>query len=436
MKLRLVLCALLALLVLGAAAPAAIALPGDLLWPQSWSNTPGDAVSKARVAIAPTGDVYVAGRSDRAVTGIDFVVVRYTSAGVFKWRRYYAPMHTDWISDVATDRAGNVILCGRSAGSGGQYAFVTVKFSRGGVQQWARRISSAAGVCEARDVITDASGNVYVTGSVIHTATGADWCTVKYSPKGATLWRRDLSISKTKFEEGEALAFGPNGKLYVGGTAGEVGDATTDLCVVRYSAGGRFEWQRRRGVPSVNDLAWDMAVGTSGVCVVGQGTGTTITYGVLFKLTLAGGSPVLYVDGASSGDDFRYRAAGIDKYGDVIAAGSVKGVGGDYFFSVRRFHSDGSGDFTFRTGTGTGSGAAMAVAVGADGMIYVTGHVPMAATGLDILTLGLYPTWTQVFAPSWDSTTIDAGEDLALGAGCFYVAGTDGSHLILLKYAR
>ena len=93
-------------------------------------------------------------------------------------------------------------------GSGGPYDFLTVKFSRAGRRQWVRRVGSAAGGCEARDLVTDRYGNVYVTGSVSHAATGGDWYTVKYSPAGVKLWDRSFSSSNTRFEEGLGAGLG------------------------------------------------------------------------------------------------------------------------------------------------------------------------------------------------------------------------------------
>lgn len=438
MKSRLVVLVLavsLALSAVAVAVPAASALPGDLIWPRTWNSATYANLGSARVAVAPTGDVYVAGGGDSAATDIDFVVVRYTSAGAFKWARHYDGFkHTDWPTEVATDRAGNVVLCGESRNvAGSRYGFVAVKFSRGGKRLWVHRISSTLGDCVARDVVTDRSGNVYVTGSVTRQATGLDWCTVKYSPSGARLWQRYLSASTSAFEEAESLAIGPDGKLYVGGTVMEPAGTGTDLCVARYTTAGHRDWKRTEGSSGINDYVEDIAVGTAGICAVGVAYNGPDVEGLVWKLSLGGGTWPPYVDSAS-GAEYRYKHAGIDKYGDLVAAGRIFSIG-DYLFWMKRYHPDGSSDTMFEAAGGTGAGSVNGLAVTPDGMIYAAGTVPRAATGFDVFSEGVYPTWLAVFAPFWDGGS-DTGDDLALGSGAYYVAGTSSGKLLLLKYAR
>ena len=433
MKTRLVLLFLLALPAFCVAAPAAFALPGDLTFAKAWNSAAVESISGARVAVAPSGDVYVAASADHGVTDIDFVIARYTSAGARKWTRFYATKGPDWLNEIATDRAGNVFLCGKSTSTGSDYDFLTVKFSRAGKRLWVRRVGTASGGCEARDLATDGSGNVYVTGSVFRQATGWDWYTVKYSPSGVKLWERYYSASTTKFEEGEALAWGPDGRLYVAGEAGEIGDLGSDLCVRRYSTAGHLDWTRRQGTPGLDDLANDIAVRKAGVCVVGEALDGGSRQGLVWKLTLAGVGSPLTVD-AGSGASYRYKRAGIDKYGNLVAAGSITSMGNTLFW-VKRYRADSGSDTTYEAAGGTGDGAANGLAVTADGTVYVTGTVPTATTMTDVFSLCISSSWVRLFAPYWD-VELDSGDDLALVPGAFYVGGVMDARLLLLKYER
>ena len=433
MKTRVVLLFLLALLAFCVAAPAAPALPGTLMYAKTWSSAAVGNISGAHVAVAPSGDVYVAASAEHGVTDIDFLVARYTSAGARKWVRFYAEKGPDWLNGVATDRAGNIFLCGKSRVSGSDNDFLTVKFSRAGKRLWVRRVGSAAGGSEARDLATDGSGNVYVTGSVFRQATGWDWYTVKYSPSGAKLWERYYSASTTKFEEGEALAWGPDGRLYVAGEAGEIGDLGTDLCVRRYSTAGHLDWTRRQGTPGLDDLANDIAVRTAGICVVGEALDGGLRQGLVWKLTLAGVGSPLTVD-AGSGASYKYKRAGIDSYGNLVAAGSITSMGNTLFW-VKRYRADGGSDTTYEAAGGTLPGSANGLAVTGDGTIYVTGSVSTPATMTDVFSLCLSSSWVRLFAKYWD-VELDSGDDLALVPGAFYVGGVMDGRLLLLKYER
>ena len=249
-----------------------------------------------------------------------------------------------------------------------------------------RRVGSAAGGCEARDLVTDRSGNVYVTGSVFRTATGWDRYTVKYSPSGVKLWERSFSASKTRFEEGEALAWGPDGRLYVAGEAGDVGDLTCDLCVSRYTTAGHLDWTRRQGAPGLNDLANDIAVRRAGICVVGEALAGNVRQGLVWKLTL-GRRHVR----RSTSTPSPARTTGTSGPASTSTATSWRPARsrrmGNTLFWVKRYRAGGGSDTTYEAAGGSGPGSANGLAVTADGMIYATGTVPTATTMTDVFSL-------------------------------------------------
>ena len=400
------------------------AAPGSELWlhlahPDAGTTVP--AHRQVSVALAPTGDVYVAGSQQSGAGERDFLVARYSSAGVFKWSRVYDRYASQTATDVAADRLGNVVVCGYQGDDAG---FLVVKYSRAGVRLWTRRLTSTTGLEAAREVAIDGKGAIYVAGSHSTSALfGTDLCLVKYSASGRTLWTRTYR----KADDASQLAIGPDGKLYVGGGAHDslAGD---QVCVARYRPDGTRDWVRVTGYPrGADDWITDLSVRRSGIAVTGYGM-----YGG-FVLRLKTDGTTRYLRPIPEGEGgTAYVSCGIDDLGRVTAAGWW----GEQY-SVRRFGSDGAQINEYEMLDIHGD--AYAVAVSGTGEVYVTGSIDDPATGPDFWTVGITPAWQPLFTPfSYGSPTNgdDEAHDVVLGAGCFYVGGSSDGDLLLAKYER
>ena len=364
------------------ATPAPRSAPGTFLWQKIWSTSaPASSPYTFRVATAPTGDVFVAAAIDQPATGGDIVIIRYTSAGARKWVRYFAAPGDQPLREIIADRYGNVILCGRTPGSAKMLDGLVVKYSRAGTRLWTRRLGSTTGDSDIRDIAVDRDRNVYVTGYTHEADPSYEWATLKYSPGGKLLWKRVVSDGTTRFESGEALAVGPDGRVYVAGVTAEAGDAAQDMCVVRYSAAGHRDWTRTQGIPFMDDWAADIAVRASGVCVVGELPDATRIYGVLWKLTRGGVSSPTVMDGVGepANVQYKYRLAGLDDAGNLFAAGTARTFTSFMFF-VRRVRPDGTKDHAFGAG-GNGDSEATGLAVTAGGRVYASGTIDSTQSG-------------------------------------------------------
>jgi hypothetical protein len=114
------------------------------------------------------------------------------------WARIYANGHgDDEAAAIAVDAAGNVHVAGRSKGNGTGFDYFTVRYDSGGAERWAQRYDNIKGVDEAAAVALDGAGNVLVTGRSEGTGTGFDFLTVKYDSSGRTVWRAGTTTSRT-----------------------------------------------------------------------------------------------------------------------------------------------------------------------------------------------------------------------------------------------
>ena len=136
----------------------------------------------------------------------------------------------------------------------------------------------------ANGVVTDSSGNVYVTGGTKggldgNTSAGnTDLFMLKYNSSGTKQWTKQLGSSG--LDSANAIAIDSSGNLYVagmtfGGLDGNTNSGANDLFVVKYNSSGTKQWTEQLGTPS-SDAANAVATDSSGnVYVAG------VTYGVL-----------------------------------------------------------------------------------------------------------------------------------------------------------
>jgi len=136
----------------------------------------------------------------------------------------------------------------------------------------------------ANGVVTDSSGNVYVTGGTKggldgNTSAGnTDLFVLKYNSSGTKQWTKQLGSSGR--DSANAIAIDSSGNLYVagityGGLDWNTNSGANDLFVVKYNSSGTKQWTEQLGTPS-SDAANAVATDSSGnVYVVG------VTYGVV-----------------------------------------------------------------------------------------------------------------------------------------------------------
>ena len=415
---------LLACLALPAATAAAA--PGDRLWLGLVHAGAGKAVSPywhEAIAVARSGDVYVAGTQATAASeDEDFLVARYGADGTHKWTTTYDHGKDEVVTDLAVDRDGNVVICGREDGYDG---FLVVRLSRSGAFKWARRIRTEPGLNGAEEIAVDKLGAIYVVGT-----DKSDLCLVKYTRSGRRVWKRAYAKADISSE----LALGPDGRLYVGMSMPE---SQTDgrVIVACYTTAGDRVWRRVIGTPGdTSDWIMDLDVRRSGICGAGQSSLEGSTEGFVFRLRLDGTTKYWHhADGGDGAPSASFQGCGMDRQGRVSVAGWS---GNDYV--VRRFGSSGTMlDHSAWHGTQPNA-VAQAIVVTDSGRAYATGRVKNVRTGEDMLTVGLGPAWEGLFAVPYRSAAEgdDEAQAIALGDGCVYVAGHSDGDLALIKYER
>lgn len=209
---------------------------------QQWAtqyNGPNSKYDEARsIDVDASGNVYVTGYSQTAVlTNYDYATVKYNSAGVQQWAQRYNGTGNDLdrANAVKVDGSGNVIVTGKSVGSGvAAEDIVTIKYNGAGVQQWLQRYNGASnGYDEGKAIALDGSGNVYVTGYSFTTGANNDYTTLKYDLSGNQEWITKYNGTGNNADQAAAIAVDGIGNVYVSGLSKGAG-TNEDYETIKY----------------------------------------------------------------------------------------------------------------------------------------------------------------------------------------------------------
>ena len=210
-------------------------------------------------------------------------IAKYNSTGSLVWARTANSNTEAEAFGIASDQSGNFFITGYYWGS---VVFGTVtlsttyfqntvfvaKYNAAGAAQWAR----GAGGTTANDfgsaVAADASGNVYVTGTlqsatmtfgatVLHNAGSTDIFLAKYSSTGAIQWAKQAG--GTDVDNGNALVTDASGSVYLSGNYSSSSLAFgsvsllspgggTAFFVTKFDGSGTAQWAKSDYVSNTN----------------------------------------------------------------------------------------------------------------------------------------------------------------------------------------
>ncbi len=209
---------------------------------QQWAtqyNGPDSKYDEARsIDVDASGNVYVTGYSQTNVlTNYDYATVKYNSAGVQQWAQRYNGTGNDLdrANAIKLDGSGNVIVTGKSVGSGvAAEDVVTIKYNNSGVQQWLKRFNGYSnGYDEGKAIAIDALGDIYVTGYSFGSTTNNDYLTIKYDAAGNQQWLTKYNGTGNNADQAAAVAVDAIGNVYVSGLSKGAG-SNEDFETIKY----------------------------------------------------------------------------------------------------------------------------------------------------------------------------------------------------------
>jgi len=290
---------------------------GNLLWYSTFGIGVGSEAR--RVAVDELGDVYLFGETWGGATGTeptghDFLTVKFSADGAFRWARIAHGTNSDepsslavrggrvvvtghtgsrWLTvcydyagnelwtrlyehgivggnDVVVGPAGQVVVCGWGTTDGGfPYVGTVVQYDAKGNEDWRVYHNGPFGPVDnfVRLAIAD-DGAVVAVGWASDAGAYEDWSVLKISPAGEELWSQHHAGIAGWMEYATAVALGPAGEVYVGGKSGPSCTGIGLEGVLRkYSADGEHLWTYHL---RCGDFPLNVHVARKGVLMIGS----------------------------------------------------------------------------------------------------------------------------------------------------------------------
>ena len=245
------------------------------------------------------------------------ILLAFSSLYAQDWQSFNSSRNnlTGFATSVAADKNGNVITAGifgstidigngtSLTGSGLNDAFIA-KYSSSNNIIWARKMGGTSND-EAKQVLVDKNGTIYVTGTFVGTATfgsssvssrgGIDMFVAKYSKDGVFSWVK--TIGGTGTENNPKIAIDTVGSVYITGSfsgsiflpnsGGLTSSGGRDCFIIKLDSTGATTWSTKIGGANIENSS-DIKVDASmNVYITGDFTGTTASVGT-FTLTSVG----------------------------------------------------------------------------------------------------------------------------------------------------
>lgn len=250
-------------------------------WTRRYNGSANSYDLPARILTDNTGDVIVAGSSNRTGSLLDFFIVKYSPEGNIIWDKHLngSGNSSDQINDACLDKSGNIIVTGSITGNDLQSNIAVVKFDNDGDLLWERIFTTpkhTTGVGFSTDI--DASGNAVVCGSLKDQNGYFDIAVLKYSPTGNLRWSRIYKGSGNGDDTPVGIKADVNGNIIVAGSA-KTDSSGIDLLVLKYNTNGDLQWEKLiSGTAGFDDRAVSLITDQSSNIIVAGKLHNTDTY--------------------------------------------------------------------------------------------------------------------------------------------------------------
>lgn len=304
---------------------------GNLIWEVRYTNAEARDDELSRMIVDASGNIYAAGVSTYLSTQKDFVTLKYNSSGQLQWVKNYSNgSNNDYLTNLFVDAAGAVYVTGYSFVPGSSYDFVTIKYNAAGVQQYYHTLN-AGGEDVATDIAVDASGNAYIGAYTDAYGTGLDYLTYSLDPAGNFRWLQRYNGPANGEDRPLSILVDPAGNSVITGYSNQ-GGTGNDAVTIKYNSAGTQQWIRTLNVGG-DDRVFDMSSDAAGNLYL---TGRTNAYGTADDFLTCSYSAagefrwlMAYNNTAANLNDYAVKIL-TDNQGNVYVIGASNGGGNDY----------------------------------------------------------------------------------------------------------
>jgi hypothetical protein len=410
----------------------------------AWKKTYTNGGEIVGLAVDIQDNIYLTGTTKSSSSYPDFLTVKYSPSGRLQWAaRYGQAGRDDRPSSIKVDKSGNVYVTGSSDGGSSAYDFLTVKYNTKGSLQWARRLNNADNHSDfANDLAVDSAGNVFVTGGARFDASDYDIVTVKYGPSGQIIWIMRWSgpgiLPSLKDDFGQYIATDATGNVYITGTSEF---SSQDIVTIKADRSGQVLWASRYdGTSHQYDKPSGLAVDRAGnVTVAGNSDGLNSDQDMILLHYAGSGSYKWRKRYTSSGrypDDVQDLF--LDSLGNAYITGSTNVRGNNNFVTIK-FAANGTKKWSAFYDDADYSDGAYSLDVDGAGNVYVTGDCQSQTLSNDIVTLKYDPQGKRAWLVRYSGPTeFDHARAVAVDSSGAVIVASDGlrGDWTIIKYIQ
>jgi len=204
-------------------------------------NGPGNGMDVASdLAVDDSGYIYVTGFSTGVGTDVDYATIKYKpDLSDTVWvRRYYIPgsNNEERALAIGVDDSGNVYVAGATFLTGTGWECTTIKYFLGGDSAWTRKFkgTSSGGPDKNFTLTLDNSNNIYVAGGTSDYPAADDFATMKYYSNGDSAWMKRYNGSANLSDWANAIVTDASGNVYVTGWSSDSSSYPMDFVTIKY----------------------------------------------------------------------------------------------------------------------------------------------------------------------------------------------------------
>ena len=391
---------------------------GVELWQSSYGGSGLDEAEA--LAMDGNGDIYVVGSRYISGTDWDIAVVKYDgSTGAELWAQIYTgSSNFDGAKDVITDTNNDVILTGTYSFSATDIDWIIIKYNSAGTFQW-DDTDGTPDNDEGIVITSDAANNYYVAGHTEFSSgtTYFDFLVLKYNSAGVQLNTISQDAGFNGLDTPKCIGLDASGNVYVGGQGFNAPIEEEDYVLMKFNNSLAFQWtQTYAGDAEALDRinALDIDPNTDNIIVTGR------------SKSLASSEDYYTIAYNSAGVEqwnHRYSSAGLafDEATDIELSGT-----GYVYLTGYTFNAGSNNDYTTLKYSDAGvliwdtkfdgpsgiSDQALKMRLDPTENIYVTGASHGGVTNLDYSTIK----YCQLTTIASNDTSICLGQSVDLTA--------------------
>jgi hypothetical protein len=395
-------------------------------------GTPADDLIYQQSALDNMNNLIIVGNTYTTGQEENVWIAKYDPEGTLLWQYEYnyASNGRDYATNVITDANGNIFVTGSIFNNlSNTFDFLTLKISPTGTLQWTATHDANGFDDIAADIALDGNGNIYITGGSQISASNWNYTTIKYDANGTLIWTQQYDYANLR-DVAVNIEVSNNAVIVTGASANTPQE--WDYATLHYDENGVLQNTERTasGITGF-DQPMDMVQDANGyIYITGRGTQNGINYDIqTVKL-----SPTLVVEWVATfdGSGFQDGAADleVDAFENVYIVGYTQNDNLTTDLLVVKYDKNGNQLWERTRSSDTGNAKATAAKVNPNGSIIVTGEV-QNGTQTDFITLKYSPSgvlqWEQRYDPG---TQEDRPQSVETDAdGNIYVTGTSDNGL-------